>query len=208
MAETTKNQSTSWSCSSCHTTDEKLRYASGLMKQCYTCQYYSNMQINCKQKKHKLSLIVRKVTFTLNEFLEWTKTHPRICRYCGITDSEYYALGYRSANNKTLEALGIDRRNDGDYDLSDIDWCCYPCNRTKANSLTCEEMATLSPGLKSIWQKRLADGETGINSYATLIPSESVSAKPKRVTVLKPKPVKLVKFTKSKLKKPQSKIKK
>lgn len=167
-----------WSCSGCGTSSYTLWYKSGMMKQCYTCQGYSNMVTNSKQKKNKKSKIDRKVTFTLKQWHSWVKTHPRICRYCNITDAEYYSLGYKSANNKILEALGTDRRSDGNYDLAEIDWCCYPCNRTKANSFSHTEMLEfLSPGLESIWRTRLNQGITGID-YTSLIeygPVKSVS---------------------------------
>lgn len=172
-----------WSCSSCGTTDYNVWYKSGLMKQCYTCQGYSNMQINSKQKKNKKSKIAREVTFTLKQWHKWVKTHPRVCTYCRITDQEYYTLGYKSANGKILEALGIDRRNDGNYDLAEIDWCCYPCNRTKANSFSHEEMHEfLAPGLEAIWRARRSLGIVGVD-YTALI--EYDVAKPKVVSKLK-----------------------
>lgn len=158
-----------WRCSSCATADYAVWYKSGLMKQCYTCQGYSNMQTNSRQKKNKKSKIAREVTFTLKQWHKWVKTHPRVCTYCQITDAEYYALGYKSANGKILEALGTDRRADGNYDLAEIDWCCYPCNRTKANSFTHEEMHEfLAPGLEAIWGARLSRGVTGVD-YTALI---------------------------------------
>lgn len=173
-----------WSCSSCGTSAYAVWYKSGLMKQCYTCQGYSNMQINSRQKKNKKSKIAREVTFSLKQWHKWIEKHPRVCTYCKITDAEYYALGYKSANNKILEALGIDRRTDGNYDLSEIDWCCYPCNRTKANSFSHAEMREfLSPGLESIWRSRLSRGIVGVD-YTALI--EYTNTKPKIKSKLKP----------------------
>jgi len=158
-----------WACSSCGTTDYNLWYKSGLMKQCYNCQGYSNMLINSGQKARKRSGIKREVTFSQKQWQNWVKKNPRRCKYCKITDAEYFALKYPSANNKVLEALGIDRRYDGDYDLKEIDWCCYPCNRTKANSFTAREMEVhLSAGLEAIWRERLENGVTGVN-YNELI---------------------------------------
>lgn len=124
------------------------------MPNCYTCQAYANAVINSGQKARKQAGIARKVTFTREDFLRWALTHPRLCRYCGIDDANYFALGYMTANGRRLEAIGLDRRDDGDYSLDNIDWCCYPCNRTKANSLTVEEMTLLGPTLELIWRQR------------------------------------------------------
>ena len=125
------------------------------MANCYTCQAFANAVINSSQKARKQAGITRKVDFTLQEFLAWAETNPRRCRYCNIDDASYFALDYMTANGRRLEAIGLDRRNDGDYSLDNIDWCCYPCNRTKANSFTVEEMELLGPTLELIWRQRL-----------------------------------------------------
>jgi hypothetical protein len=152
---TTQGAHKDWSCAGCGTTSEKVRYKSGKMANCYICQAYANAVINSSQKARKQAGITRKVDFTLQEFLQWSLTHPRRCRYCNIDDASYFALDYMTANGRRLEAIGLDRRNDGDYSLDNIDWCCYPCNRTKANSFTVEEMELLGPALELIWRQRL-----------------------------------------------------
>jgi hypothetical protein len=171
-----------WKCRACKTTDFEQFYKSGLVPHCYTCTAWRNAVRNCAQKKHKRAGIARKVAFTLLEFHAWAKAHPRICRYCKINDAQYHALGYRTSNGKTLEALGLDRRNDGNYTLDTIDWCCYPCNKTKSNELTPAEMDILAPGLEAIWRKRLGSKSTRKRNYAMINPPhlELARKKPKK----------------------------
>jgi len=152
------------------------------MANCYTCQAYANAVINSGQKARKQAGISRKVDFTLEEFLQWAKENPRRCRYCGIDDANYFALGHMTANGRRLEAIGLDRRNDGDYRLDNIDWCCYPCNRTKANSLTVEEMELLGPTLELIWRQRrgLDQGFDPVKTIERLVAEHRSKAKPSK----------------------------
>jgi len=145
-----------WCCKSCNTTDESLRYKSGMMANCYTCQAYDNACKNSAQKKHKRARKGHVVRFTREEFHAWARKHPRRCRYCGLNDAQYRALGWVSANGKTLEALGLDRLVDDDYSLENITWCCYICNSTKKSHLTPERMDLVGKLLRSFWLEDLA----------------------------------------------------
>lgn len=130
------------------------------MPDCFNCQAYANVVTNARQKLRKRGStgVERLVTFTREEFLAWVADHPRQCRYCNISDAEYWALDLRSANGTRLEALGLDRLgNDEDYDLANIAWCCYPCNRAKGNVFTEAEMAPIGQAIERVWRVRLAE---------------------------------------------------
>jgi cell division septation protein DedD len=101
-----------------------------------------------------------------------------------MVDAEYYAMGFKSANGKTLEALGLDRLVDDDYRLDNITWCCYPCNRTKNSIYTPEEMERLGTLISQIWAERRA--EEASDTQVTLFPVTPRKAKP---TVIAPMPV-------------------
>jgi hypothetical protein len=171
-----------WSCALCGTTDTSLRYKSGKMPNCYTCQAYTNACINSRQKKTKRAHKGHTVSFTLAEFHDWARTHPRQCRYCHMVDAEYYAMGFTSANGKTLEALGLDRLVDDDYRLDNITWCCYPCNRTKNSIYTPEEMERLGTLISQIWAERRA--EEASDTQVTLFPVTPRKAKPKVIALM------------------------
>jgi hypothetical protein len=156
-----KNSLGNWCCKTCGTTDEALRYQSGLMPSCYTCQAYLNACTNADQKKKKRAGKGHVVRFTFDEFHAWAKKHPRRCRYCGINDAQYRALGCISANGKPLEALGLDRLVDDDYSLNNIAWCCYICNRTKNSHLTPERMERVGELFREFWIEDLAATTNG-----------------------------------------------
>lgn len=145
-----------WCCIGCGSKDPRLAYRSGSINRCFTCQGYKNMEINSGQKAKKLAGLTRSVEFSLEEFLTWASSNPRVCSYCEITDEGLWLLDLRTANGKRNEALGIDRINGDLYSLDNIAWCCYPCNRSKGNYLDSDEMRLLAPVLRGIWQKRLA----------------------------------------------------
>lgn len=157
-----KNGPGNWCCKSCHTEDEALRYKSGMMEHCYICQAYLNACTNADQKKRKRAAKGHVVRFTFDEFHAWAKKTPRHCRYCGINDAQYRALGFISANGKPLEALGLDRLVDGDYAIGNIDWCCYICNRTKNSHLTPERMERVGELFREFWRQDLAESSNGV----------------------------------------------
>ena len=146
-----------WCCKGCGTTDEALRYKSGMMPYCYECQAYENIVTNAREKKKKHAHKGHVVDFTREQFHTWATRHPRLCRYCGINDAQYRAIGWETPSGRKLEALGIDRLADADYALANIAWCCYPCNRKKNVDLTPEQMDRLGPTLKEFWQEALAE---------------------------------------------------
>jgi hypothetical protein len=156
-SSTPKNSVGNWSCKSCNTTDEALRYKSGMMENCYICQAYENICTNARQKKKKHACKGHVVSFTSDQFQEWAGKNPRLCRYCGINDAQYRAIGWETPSGRKLEALGIDRLRDTDYALENIAWCCYPCNRKKNTDLTPEQMDRLGPILREFWQEALAE---------------------------------------------------
>lgn len=169
-----------WSCALCGTNDTKLRYKSGKMPNCYTCQAYTNACTNASQKKTKRAHKGHTVSFTLDEFHAWARQNPRECRYCHMTDAEYHAMGFKSANGKTLEALGLDRLVDDDYRLDNITWCCYPCNRTKNSIYTPEEMERLGALISQIWADRRA--EEARDAQVELFPTPRRRPKPKVIS--------------------------
>lgn len=156
-SNTPKNSVGNWCCKSCSTTDESLRYKSGMMPNCYICQAYENICTNARQKKKKHAHKGHVVDFTFDEFHAWARKNQRRCRYCGINDAQYRAIGWETPSGRKLEALGIDRLVDADYALENIAWCCYPCNRKKNTDLTPEQMDRLGPILKEFWQEALAE---------------------------------------------------
>jgi len=177
-----KNTPENWCCKSCNTTEESLRYKSGLMANCYICQAYANAVINSREKKKKRAGKGHNVVFTLEEFHAWARANPRICRYCRVTDAEYYAMGFQSANGKTLEALGLDRRVDGDYSLDNIDWCCYICNRTKNTVFTTAEMEEIGAVISNVWSRRRA--EAALEAAGQLFDTPRTRRKPTVVSIM------------------------
>lgn len=171
-----------WSCALCGTNDTSLRYKSGKMPNCYTCQAYTNACINSGQKKNKRAHKPHVVSFTLEEFHEWARQNPRQCRYCRMTDAEYHSMGFKSANGKTLEALGLDRLVDDDYRLDNITWCCYPCNRTKNSIYTPAEMERLGALISQIWADRRAEDASA--SQLTLFSVGGRTPKPKIISTM------------------------
>lgn len=155
--KTPKNAPGNWCCKSCGTTDEALRYKSGMMPDCYVCQAYKNICTNAGEKKKKHACKKHVVDFSFEEFHDWAKRNTRQCRYCGINDAQYRAVGWENSVGRRLEALGIDRLRDDDYALENITWCCYPCNRKKNTDLTPEQMDRLGPILKEFWQEALIE---------------------------------------------------
>jgi len=169
-------------CALCGTSDRQLHYKSGKMANCYTCQAYTNACTNSGQKKTKRARKSHTVAFTLEEFHAWASMNPRQCRYCHITDAEYFAMGWSNANGKTLEALGLDRLVDDDYRLDNIAWCCYPCNRTKNSIYTPEEMDRLGKEISRIWADRRT--EEARSDQVELFPTARRKPKPTVVALM------------------------
>lgn len=175
----TKNSVGNWCCKSCKTTDESLRYKSGMMDNCYVCQAYDNACRNSGQKKRKRAHKKHVVRFSKDEFHAWAHTHPRRCRYCGLDDAQYRAMNWMNANGRPLEALGLDRLVDDDYSLDNITWCCYVCNSTKKSHLTPERMDQVGQLLRSFWLEDLAK-----TNSATLFGEHAPSVTPRVIAVM------------------------
>lgn len=100
------------------------------------------MTVNAKRvraKERTPSLIFEK-----DEFLAWSRRGEPRCAYCGIAESDLAEIGLKSQIGLPIEALGIDRlENARDYELDNIAFCCFACNKVKGNVFTEREMAEL-----------------------------------------------------------------
>lgn len=134
-------------CRGCQTTDEALLYRSRKMPLCIDCQHYSNL---VKKKTGG------GVFFSLEEFLSWRRGRERKCSYCGCDGEKLYKLNIANVRTgKRYEVIGVDRVNNAKpYTLDNIIPCCGPCNSVRGGILTYEEMVSLGPSLRKIWEGR------------------------------------------------------
>lgn len=146
-----------WRCSSCKTTDLALRYLSG-SKTCKDCSRYKALVSNARKVRRDGHSFA--VTMTQADFLTWCRSQPRECVYCKVADEDIYELDLSTQVGHRLQTLGIDRiDNERGYELDNIDFCCFPCNKVKSNIFTREEMLQIGPSVQAIWRARLAAGE-------------------------------------------------
>lgn len=90
------------------------------------------------------------VLITKTEFVEWYKSQPRDCCYCGIKEKELQTLK-DAYNNKTYR-LSIDRIDSSkNYEVGNLALCCLRCNHIKGNFFTQSEMVEI--GQKYIARK-------------------------------------------------------
>lgn len=144
-----------WKCNQCQTTDMDLYYSSGKMKKCKDCQRFYNVGVNSKRVRKNAT--TPQLLFSKADFLAWCRGRNRVCRYCRITEIGLAAMGLKSQIGLPVTALGIDRLDsDGDYELANIDFCCFACNKAKGNVFTTEEMEEIGPSIAAVWAKRLA----------------------------------------------------
>lgn len=143
----------SWSCPTCGTTDTSLRYSSGKIRRCANCQAYDNVVRNSKfERKHVPS---PELNMTRAEYLEWALAQRRVCKYCGILESDLEALSLRTSIGRILQKLGVDRLdNERGYEIGNIALCCFVCNKTKSNVFTTKEMLSIGPIVGQIWAAR------------------------------------------------------
>lgn len=151
-AETT-GKGGGWACNHCGTSDPDLRYRSGKMPECKDCRRLYNIRCNAKRpRRNKRSPSVQ---FSGEEFLEWSRTRERKCRYCNLPDSEVRNIGMKTQVGLNLETLGIDRiDSEGDYSLDNIDFCCFGCNKIKGDVFSDQEMREIGKTVELVWSAR------------------------------------------------------
>ena len=142
-----------WACNICGIADESLRYRSGKIKHCKDCNVYRNLIVNAgRERKH-----VRQptLTFSAEQYREWARTRARECFYCGVRDEDIVRTQVRTQRGERLETLGIDRvDNDRDYELTNIAFCCFACNKVKGNVFTSAEMQVIGRAVAQVWALR------------------------------------------------------
>jgi hypothetical protein len=85
---------------------------------------YTQKVITAKRKN-------RVVLFSREEFGVWWKNTPKVCAYCGITESDWAKRrgGYGKSKRLTLDRVD----NKKDYEINNIVWACLKCNTEKRN---------------------------------------------------------------------------
>lgn len=82
------------------------------------------------QRQKKLRNII--VAISLEEFVEWYETQPKVCCYCGIDETML-----ATQKDKKKRRLTIDRmKNEIGYELSNICLACFRCNHFKSDFFT------------------------------------------------------------------------
>lgn len=142
-----------WACSNCKTTDTALQYRSGKMKKCRDCQRFYNMGVNAKRNR-KIKY-TPKMKISEPDFLKWSRGRRRKCRYCAVRDEHVGDLKMKTQIGLNLDALGIDRLDpDKDYEINNIDFCCFGCNKAKGDVFSDREMKLIGKAIKKVWQQR------------------------------------------------------
>lgn len=126
------------------------------MRRCKDCQRYDALCSNAKKVRRDGSS--HTVGFTREDFLAWCRERPRRCVYCELPDELIYDLDLRTQVGHRLETLGIDRLdNTRSYELDNIAFCCFPCNKVKGNVFTSEEMLSgIGAAVGAVWRARSA----------------------------------------------------
>jgi len=99
--------------------------------------WYSNKQSD--SRKNRL-----KIDFTFEEFENWYRNQPKVCHYCGLTETEQFEViqsgkltsnrFFTEQNGKRGRFLEIDRKNPkGSYSEGNCVLCCYFCNNDKSD---------------------------------------------------------------------------
>ena len=94
------------------------------------------------------------VTMTQEQFIEWYKSQPKRCYYCGLEENRLQLVSDRY-NNKNYR-LTIDRMDNlKQYSIDNIALCCLRCNHIKGDFFTASEMVEI--GQKYIAKKWTQD---------------------------------------------------
>lgn len=145
-------------CSKCGEDDLSEHYKSGKMRFCKNCQRYSNLVSNSKVKRKRGKS--PKVLISEIEFMEWVKSKPKVCFYCGISEEQLGRIEMTSNIGLRIESLGVDRLDShGDYEIGNIELCCFVCNRVKSAFFSSEEMSLIGSRIGMVWQKRMSTSE-------------------------------------------------
>lgn len=147
-----------WSCSKCKTTDPTLRYPSGKMKKCKDCMRWQNVKVNSqKQRKRKPS---PELNMTEAEFMAWSQARERRCDYCNIHERDLVHADILSSIGLPVVSLGIDRIDSSrGYQVDNITFCCFACNKAKGDVFTYEEMKVIGQSVAAAWTRRGIGGE-------------------------------------------------
>ena len=148
---TTKN---SWTCKKCGTSEQSLRYPSGKMSKCMDCQRWYNISVNAKRpRKNKPS---PELLLSERGFLDWCRSRPRQCEYCGIPEHAVPGVGLKTQTGHSLAALGIDRIDSSlGYSTDNIVFCCFACNKAKGDVFSHEEMKQIGKAISLAWDQRM-----------------------------------------------------
>lgn len=150
------------------------KYRDGLKTQCISCrrEYEKNyrtanhtrliqrQRLFDKSPKGiyrrlKQSIRGHLVTITQEKFVEWYKSQPKKCFYCGLPE-ENLQLVLDAYNNKTFR-LSLDRIDSArGYEEGNLVLCCLRCNHIKGDFFTQSEMVEI--GQKFI-ARRWMDGQ-------------------------------------------------
>ena len=92
---------------------------------------YRILKSNCHKKSRKIRGIA--VLISQDKFLKWYEKSPKVCYYCGVTESKF--------KEKVGTRLSIDRKNNEiGYTEKNIVLACGWCNQVKGPTLTEKEM--------------------------------------------------------------------
>jgi hypothetical protein len=130
-------------------------YPSGKMKRCMDCQRFYNVKVNSKRvRAHQYSPTLR---MSHTEFLLWCRSSSRTCAFCGCPEELLVSLGLRSTIGLPIAALGVDRiDNARDYEIGNIQFCCFACNKAKGNVFSDAETSLfVGPGIAKAWSARV-----------------------------------------------------
>lgn len=80
-----------------------------------------------------------KVKITQQKFMEWYKSQPKKCYYCGIKENQLQLVSDKY--NNRVYRLTVDRAdNIKGYVLGNLKLCCLRCNHIKGDFFTQSEM--------------------------------------------------------------------
>ena len=118
------------------------------------CQRWYNVSVNAKRpRKNKPS---PKLLLSESTFLNWCKSQPRKCEYCGLKEVEVREVGLKTQTGHSLAALGIDRIDSSrGYSPDNIVFCCFACNKAKGDVFSHDEMKEIGKSISLAWTQRM-----------------------------------------------------
>lgn len=141
---------------------------SGISSQCLQCKreqsarfrktpegIYQQIKGRTTFYKKNYNIRYKPVTITRNDFVEWYRTQPKNCIYCGLPEEKIKKV--HGGHLDRVLRLTIDCiDNDLGYAKGNLVLACNRCNLIKSNVFTYEEMLEIGEKyLKPKWQHKL-----------------------------------------------------